>query len=119
MAGSLLHWRGQLSGHWSGLRFGSVRVQTVGNEHRFDVQVYLEELDPNAIRVELYADSKEGSEPVRQPMVRGEPLVGESAWHYSANVCADRPAADFTPRVVPFHPEAFIPLEAANILWYR
>jgi starch phosphorylase len=118
-AESLLHWQRHLSDHWSGLRFGSVLVQTVGNAHRFDVQVYLEELDPNTIQVELYADSNEGSEPVRQTMVRGESLVGESAWHYAATVCADRPAADFTPRVVSFHPEALVPLEAANILWYR
>jgi hypothetical protein len=34
-------------------------------------------------------------------------------------VSADRPPADFTPRVIPFHPEAFVPLESKEILWYQ
>ena len=32
---------------------------------------------------------------------------------------ARRPAGDYTPRVVPWHPGAAVPLEANHILWYR
>ncbi len=116
---SLLDWRRQLSAHWSRLRFGSVQVETEGEEHRFQVQVYLDEMNPDAIRVELYAEALEEGEPVRHVMVRGEPLVDENAWRYSAAVPANRPASDFTPRVIPFHPEVIVPLEAAQILWYE
>jgi len=118
-AESLLNWRRQVSDHWSRLRFGSVQVETEGAEHRFQAQVYLDELNPDAVQVELYAEPLEGCDPVRHIMVRGEQLVGESAWSYSALVSADRPPADFTPRVIPFHPEAFVPLEAKEILWYQ
>ena len=118
-AESLLAWQRQLSSHWSGLRFGTLRVDTVGNQHRFEVQVYLEELPPDAVRVELYADALAGGDPIRLPMIRGAQLIGESAWLYATSVPADRPAADFTPRVIPAHPQAFVPLEAAQILWYR
>jgi Phage integrase, N-terminal SAM-like domain len=38
---------------------------------------------------------------------------------YLAAVRADRPADDFTSRVIPRHPEAFVPLESAQILWFR
>ena len=115
----LLNWRRHLADHWSKLRFGSMHVETVGGEHRFQVQVYLDELNADAVHVELYADGIDGREPVRHVMVRGESLVGENAWRYSASVRADRPAADFVPRVIPYDPAAFVPLEAAQILWYR
>lgn len=118
MAESLLNWQRRLSAHWSKLRFGSMRVETVGEEHRFQVQVYLDEMNPDAVQVELYAEAINGAEPVRQAMVRGESLVGENAWRYLAAVRADRPAAHFTPRVIPRHPEALVPLESAQILWY-
>ena len=115
----LLNWRRQLAVHWSKLRFGSMHVETVGEEHRFQVQVYLDELNANAVHVELHADGIDGGEPVRHVMVRGESLVGENAWRYSASVRADRPAGDFVPRIIPYDPAAFVPLEAAQILWYR
>jgi starch phosphorylase len=115
----LLNWRRQLSDHWSGIRFVSVQVETIGEEHHFQVQVYLEEMDPGAVQVELYAEALDGCEPVRQAMLRGESLAGESGWRYSVTVRADRPARDFTARVIPYNPEAFVPLEAAQILWYR
>jgi starch phosphorylase len=95
-----------------------MQVETEEEEYRFQVQVYLDEMAPDAIQVELYADAFDAGEPVRHFMVRGEPLVGENAWHYSVAVPANRPASDFTPRVIPCHPEAIVPLEAAQILWY-
>jgi starch phosphorylase len=58
--------------------------------------------------------------PVRQEMVRGEPLVGAAhGYLYSARVPATRPAGDYTPHVVPHHSAAAVPLEAAQILWQR
>ena len=118
-AKSLLTWRRKLTDHWSRLRFGAVHVETEEEEHRFQVQVYLDELDPDAIQVELYAEALDAGEPVRHVMVRGEPLVGENAWRYLAAIPANRSASDFTPRVIPRHPEAFVPLEAPEILWYQ
>jgi len=118
-AESLVDWKRHLAGHWSRLRFSSVRVESTDELHNFDVQVHLDEMDPDAIQVELYAEAVNGDEPIRQVMTRRESLVGQNVWRYSASVPATRPAEDFTPRIVPFHPEAFIPLEAPDILWYR
>ena len=36
-----------------------------------------------------------------------------------AEVPANRPASDYTPRVIPYHPKASVPLEAPQILWQR
>jgi starch phosphorylase len=118
-AESLLNWRRQLSDHWSQIRFGSVQAETEGQEHRFQAQVYLDGLNPDAVQVELYAESLDGGDPARHVMDRGEQLAGENAWRYSAEVRADRSVTDFTPRVIPCHPEAFVPLESAEILWYQ
>ena len=118
-AESLLNWQRNLASHWPRLRFGALRVETEGETHCFQLQVCLDELGPEAIQVELYAETRDGGEPVRHVMTRGEALVGQNAWRYTATVPADRPASDFTPRIVPYHPEAFVPLEEAHILWYR
>jgi starch phosphorylase len=118
-AESLVQWKRHLADHWSRLRFGSLHIESSSEQHHFDIQVHLDEMDPGAIQVELYADTAKGDEPVRHVMVRGESLVGQNVWRYSASVPATRPVKDFTPRIVPFHPDAFVPLEAPDILWYQ
>ncbi len=88
--------------------------------HLFEVQVYLDGLDPAAVRVELYAEGENGGGPVRHEMTRGEQLVGaENGYGYKARVPADRPAADYTARLLPCCPGAAVPLEEARILWQR
>ena len=91
-----------------------------GGRHTFTVQVYLDDLDAEAVRVELFADATNHDSMQIGEMKRGEPLVGASnAHHYTAAVVSNRSAGDFTPRVVPHHPLASVPLECARILWYR
>ena len=58
------------------MRFGEMKVVTNGEQHVFEVQVYLDDLDPNAVRVELYADGVNGGGPVRQEMERVRQLAG-------------------------------------------
>ncbi|HQZ40588.1 MAG TPA: hypothetical protein PLH72_16270 [Vicinamibacterales bacterium] len=51
-------------------------------------------------------------------MTRTERLPGTpGGFEYTGQVPASRPAHDFTPRLVPFHPDASVPLEAPFILW--
>jgi starch phosphorylase len=38
---------------------------------------------------------------------------------FAASVPATRPSSDWTPRVLPDHPGAVVPLEASQILWAR
>ncbi|HWE52013.1 MAG TPA: alpha-glucan family phosphorylase [Bryobacteraceae bacterium] len=113
----ILEWQKHLEEHWPRLRFGTLCASTDGGQHTFAVQVWLDELNPDAIAVELYAD---GDSPVLHEMTRGAELIGSgSAWTWTATIPADRPAGDFTPRVVPRHPGASVPLESQKILWYR
>src|SRR5579864_924138 len=116
----LVRWRRTVEEHWPRLRFGSLDVVSNGGQHVFTAQVYLDELDVEAVRVELFADAGDGGVPEVVEMKRGESLVGASnAHHYAASVPENRPASEFTPRIVPSHPLASVPLECARILWYR
>ncbi len=114
------NWQDTLEQKWATLRFGEVKVKTDGEQHVFDVQVYLNGLDPTAVRVELYADGVNGGAPVRQEMTPVRQLAGgANGYFYRAQVPATRPAAEHTARVVPHCPGVAVPLEAPRILWQR
>ena len=42
------------------MRFGEAKSETDAARHVFEVQVYLGDLDPDAVQVELYADGMDG-----------------------------------------------------------
>ena len=116
----VVNWRHALVRQWAALRVGEVKVETNEKQHVFDVQVYLNGLDPNAVRVELYADGINGGDPVRQEMQCLCPLVGASGdFVYSAAVSAARPSVDYTARIIPHCPGVAVPLEVDPILWQR
>ena len=102
------------------IRFGEMKVATNEERHVFEVQVYLADLDPNATRVELYADGTDGAGPVRQQMERAGKLAGAaSGYVYRTQAPSTRPATDYTARVIPHFDGVAVPLEAARILWQR
>jgi len=113
----MVRWQHALDEQWPMLRFGEVKVETKGEQHVFDVQVYLAHLDPKAVRVELYAD---GRSPVRQEMKCVRQLPAASGGYiYSGAVPASRTAADYTARVIPHFSGVAVPLEAGYIVWQR
>ena len=116
----ILDWKHSLEEKWLRLHFGEVTVQTNAEQHIFEVQLYLEDLDPDAIQVELYAEGINGGDPVRQEMKRARPLVGAvGGYGYAASVPAARPASNYTARVIPHFDGVAVPLETAQILWQR
>jgi starch phosphorylase len=116
----MVDWQHSLEQKWATLRFGEMKVETRGEQHVFEVEVCLNDLDPTAVRVELYADGAMGSAPMRQEMKRIRQLAGASGGYvYSTVVSAARPPADYTPRVIPHCAGVAIPLEDARILWRR
>ena len=120
-AGSqIVSWRHATEKEWSALRFGEVKAETSGEQHLFEAQVYLHDLDPDAVSVELYADAVNGYGAAREEMERVRQLGGASkGYAYQTRVPATRPASDYTVRVIPHHADVVVPLEAASILWQR
>jgi len=116
----MVDWQHSLEQNWATVRFGELKVETHGEQHVFDIQVYLSGLEPNSVRVELYADGVNGGEPVRQEMKRGCQLADPAGGCvYRAAVSAARPPADYTARVIPNCDGVAVPLEEAHIVWQR
>jgi starch phosphorylase len=113
-------WRHELEKKWARLGFGEVSHVTRGEQHVFGVDVHLGDLEPEAVRVELYAEAVERGAPVRQEMTRGRQLAGlPGGYVYTAAVSAARAPTDYTARVVPYRRGVAIPLEEPRILWQR
>ncbi len=117
---ALAEWRRAVDRHWDSLRFGHVRVDTQADHYAFEVELFLNDLDPNAVRVELYANGRNGGDPERNEMTRARPRAdATSPCVYRARVPTTRPAGDYTARVIPQRSGVAIPLESARILWQR
>ncbi len=120
MGRQVVDWQHTLEQKWASLRFGEVKVETGEDQHVFNVQIYLDDLDPTAVQVELYAGGINGDAPLRQEMKRLRSLTGALGGHiYSAAVPATRPATDYTVRIIPLFSGIAVPLEASHILWQR
>jgi starch phosphorylase len=119
MGVEIVNWQRMLERDWSNLRFDETKVVSDAAKHKFEVQVYLGDLDPNAVRVELYAGGVNGGAPERQEMMRGEQLQGAKSYVYRAQLASTRLAADYTTRVIPHCSGVAIPLEITQILWLR
>ena len=112
--------RDKLKKQGSALRFGEVAVETRGGRHLFEAQIFLGDLDPHHMRVELYANGLRDEPPVRQEMKLSSKVPGVPGGHvYCASTAADRPSADYTVRLVAHREGVAIPLEDAHILWQR
>lgn len=118
---SIANWKHSLVEKWRSLKFGEVRVELIETTHVFEVDVYLNGLDPDLVRVELYANAVDGNSSVRQEMRRAKTsaVKGEHWATYGAPMPSTRAATDFTPRIVPKHNGVAVPLELNLILWQR
>jgi starch phosphorylase len=121
LARELQSWTEMLERHWSEVRFGDVKVSWEGDRWRVEVQVHLGSVPPEMVLVELYADPVNDAESVRQALGRTNEMPGSmNAYLYRSSAPASsRPSWHFTPRIVPHHPEARIPIEAPIIVWSR
>jgi len=113
-------WSRHLERHWSGIRFGEVTSERAEGRLSVSVPVYLGEIEAHEVRVDLYAEPQGEEQAIAVPMTPAAPIPGvANAAVYRAGVVTSRPPGHFTPRVVPFHPEARVPIEAGHIAWQR
>ncbi len=119
LTASFLAWQEEIAANWNDVHFGALDVSEQEGDLVFCVQVYLGALDPNSIRVELYADSHNGSPAFKQEMHQTSVPERSSEPHlYMTRIRATRPASDFTARILPHHALA-LPTENRRILWQR
>ena len=120
LARDLEEWSRSLARRWPGIRFGDVTHSALSGRLTIAVPVDLNGIPPERVRVELYADADADGAPFVREMMPGEPLAGSpGASIYRTTVETARPPWHFTPRVVPFHPGAHLPIELPLIAWQR
>jgi glycogen phosphorylase len=119
IARQIVDWQHNLKTLWQRVRFVDVKVTTCNHEHAFEVQLFLGELHPESVQVELYADNPYGA--AERVKLKRDPLVvATSDLHrYRATIFSARPAVDYTVRLIPCFAEVAVPLEEAHILWQR
>lgn len=114
LAAKIVDWRFFIEQSWGQLKFSGLKVETNQENHLFEVQVHLANLNPHAVKVELYS-----SDLTKEMEYQGKIPNTSNGHIYGAKVPAATPASNFTPRIVPFFPGVAVPLEANQILWQR
>ena len=120
LGSSLLQWKQDIDRHWSTVHFVGIRTNTHDGQHFFQADVAPGLLTPDHFRVGLYADSAHEKRAPFQVMNASGPCADTpGTFTYSAQVSATRHVSDYTARIVPYHRNAFVPLEAGQIVWQR
>jgi starch phosphorylase len=113
-------WLHNLEQNWDSMHFGEVKFETSETQHMFDARIYFNNLDPETLQVELFANGINGEAPIVTKMTRGIKLDGTAnGYLYHKSVNATRPALDYTARVIPYYPNVSVPLEISRILWQK
>jgi starch phosphorylase len=116
----IIDWRRKLEEKWPKARLGELKRETIGDQYRFEIEVFLNELDSGAVQVELYADGGTGNAAVRHEMTLAARKVSEAgSLVYSATLSAPVSPAEFTVRMMPRFEGVSVPLEEKRILWQR
>jgi starch phosphorylase len=120
LAKQIIDWKQNVSQHWDAMHFGALRIETRDGQHYFDVEVYLDGLSAQSIQVEIYAEAIDDKNPVVYAMQLPESeieLASVTPSIYRTNIPANRPASDFTARVVARFDNVSVPLEMSHIRW--
>jgi starch phosphorylase len=119
LAVELEEWHTRVRQGWKGIRFGDLHLTKREPSWHFEVQVYFGDAEPDHVQVELYADPVDDCDrPTRIVMRRHEAIPGAAKGYlFLADCPSTCPAHRVTPRIVPFHPEASVPLEESRIFW--
>jgi starch phosphorylase len=120
LARNLHQWAEVLRECWPSLHLGQPTVVESDGRLRFSVPVFLGDVGPDAVRVELFADEDAGRSAEVIALFREHEIPGAAnGYVYAGEVTGSRRAGDFTLRVVPCHENAFLPAELPLICWQR
>src|SRR5271169_1016273 len=113
-------WEARLRRHWSGLHIGETSLSRDGKAWSFSVPIYLGEIAPADVAVQLYADPRDGEPPFLGELLRREAIIGATNGHIFAGTApATRSAEVYTVRIVPHFPGVRVPVELSLILWQK
>jgi glycogen phosphorylase len=119
-ARTMRSWELRLRRYWSGLHVGELTLSRDDRVWHFSVPVYLADILPEDVEVQLYADKHEAEAPFVGELSRGEPIIGAANGHlYTGTAPGTRPAEEYTVRIIPCHPGVRVPAELPLIIWQK
>ncbi len=114
----LVAWRAQIARHWNSLHWDRLQAHSDEQGHHVSLTLFLDDLDPDSVQVSCYADPLGDAPAESHVLDRGEPLAGAvNGFVYRGTLPAARPLSHYTPRLIPQHPDALVPLETHQITW--
>lgn len=116
----IFDWQSNISKNWGNVHFGEIKIAKNDEHYEYEVAVFLGELNPDFVKIQLYAEANVDGNKSLWEMTRGEALKNENgAFTYYVLVPANRPVDEYTARVIPYYPDVNVPLEASQILWQK
>lgn len=112
-------WQQTFNKNWQQLRFGELKVETMHDVYRFSVELALHDLDPDSVKVELYANGASGTTPICYTMLKEKTKPSPDNRHlYAVEIPALHPVTFYTPRAIPKPMESLATkLELPFVLW--
>lgn len=118
LAKDLEQWQQQLNHHWGELRIGECSFSESETHRKVQVQVYLGSINPEAVRVQLIADSNADHKAVALDLeFSGPEESAVDTYRYQGFISGERPDSEYTARVTGRHSNAQIPMENPLIIW--
>jgi starch phosphorylase len=118
-ARELCEWYRSLNRHWNEIHWGNVDASAEADMQVFRAQVYLGDIAPAAVKVQLYAEAGEDGPAECHEMIRDHGLAGAAGgFVYVVRLRTGRSPQQYTARVVGGHPAARVPAEANFIHWF-
>ena len=124
LARELRKWEMNLRRNWGSVHIAATGVESINVSDQserwtFRATAYLGEIDPANVRVQLYADPVDAaSPPFCETMRQVRAVTGAlGGFEYELTIAPQGEPRDYTPRIVPYHPAARVPVELALICW--
>lgn len=116
----IVDWKQALVQNWAKLRFSEVKIEAKGGQYEVEAKIYLNGLDPGAVKLEIYANEATGKGVMQQEMKLIRQLSGEPhVYVYQASVPTNIAEEAYTVRALPFFQGVAVPLEEGHILWHK
>jgi glycogen phosphorylase len=120
LARTMFEWAETLNSRWQDLHIGAPTITQGDASVQLVVPIFLGEVSPEHVKVELFADAKGDTPSEAIALHREQPITGSiNGFIYAGVVSGPRPVGDYTVRIVPYHQEAFLPAELPLISWQQ
>ena len=107
----------QLKNKWDNIKIGEMKIESIAHGYVFHLPVFLDQIEPGKVLVELYAEGINGAAHTRIKMNTDGEVNNEYEKMYHANVMSTRAAGDFTARIISNCADVLVPLEDQLIHW--